>query len=451
MPELARGELIELADAIVGEAEAGEELEVYAAWGRSTTVRAYEGAVEAFTSAESFGVGVRVIRDHRQGFAHATVRDLPSLLEVLGEARDNARFGEPDDHHVLAHPDNVDPVSLDLWHDEVATTPEGEKIDLAIELEREVRRADPRVTSVRQASYGDSMGEAVVCSTTGIRSWSRGTYCYLSASALATEADETQVGSAADTGRVPGSLDLRQVGADAASRATRLLGAVKPTSARLSIVLEPRLSAALLGVLSGTLTGQAVQRGRSPFADRMGDTIASPMLSIVDDPTDARSIGANRFDGEGLACRRNVLIENGVLTGFLHDAASASRAGTASTASAVRGYRSTPTAGAQAMVVRRGAGDTAALVSHIPDGLLVTSMAGLHSGVNPVSGDFSVGADGIRIRGGELAEPVREITLASTVQRMLLDIDAVGADLEWLPSGTGGVTLVIRDTAMSGQ
>ena len=451
MPELARGELIGLADAVVGEAETGEELEVYAAWGRSTTVRAYEGAVEAFTSAESFGVGVRVIRGHRQGFAHATVRDVPSLLDVLAEARDNARFSEPDEHHVLARPDGVAPASLDLWHDEVATTPESEKIDLAIELEGEVRGADPRVTSVRQASYGDSMGEAAVCSTTGIRSWSRGTYCYLSASALAADADETQVGSAAHTGRVPASLDHSQVGADAASRATRLLGATKPESARLSIVLEPRLSAALLGVLSGTLTGQAVQRGRSPFADRMGDMIASPMLSVADDPTDARSIGANQFDGEGLACRRNTLIENGVLTGFLHDAASASRARTASTASAVRGYRSTPTAGAQAMVVRPGAGDTAGLVSHVPDGLLVTSMAGLHSGVNPVSGDFSVGADGIRIRGGELAEPVREITLASTVQRMLLDIDAVGADLEWLPSGTGGVTLVVRDTAMSGH
>ncbi len=451
MPELARGELMGLAEAVVGEAESGEELEVYAAWGRSTTVRAYEGAVEAFTSAESFGVGVRVLREHRQGFAHATVREVPPLLEVLAEARDNARFSEPDEHHVLARPDGVAPASLDLWHDEVATTPESEKIDLAIELEGEVRGADPRVTSVRQASYGDSMGEAAVCSTTGIRSWSRGTYCYLSASALAADADETQVGSAAHTGRVPASLDLSQVGADAASRATRLLGATKPESARLSIVLEPRLSAALLGVLSGTLTGQAVQRGRSPFADRMGDMIASPMLSVADDPTDARSIGANLFDGEGLACRRNTLIENGVLTGFLHDAASASRARTDSTASAVRGYRSTPTAGAQAMVVRPGAGDTAGLVSHIPDGLLVTSMAGLHSGVNPVSGDFSVGADGIRIRGGELAEPVREITLASTVQRMLLDIDAVGADLEWLPSGTGGVTLVVRDTAMSGH
>lgn len=451
MPELAPGELIGLADALVAEAGPTEEVEVYAAWGRSTTVRAYDGDIEAFTSAESFGVGVRVIREHRQGFAHATVRDLPSLRDVLDEARDNARFSEPDDHHVLARPDGVAAAGLDLWHDGLAATPEGAKIDLALELEREVRGADPRVRSVRQASYGDSMGEAAVCSTAGLRSWSRGASCYLSASALASDGDEVQVGAAADTGRVPDALDPCRVARDAASRATRLLGATKPASGRLSIVLEPRLGAALLGVLGGTLTGRAVQRGRSPFADRMGDTIASPMLSVVDDPTDQRSIGASVFDGEGLACRRNVLIENGVLSGFLHDASSASRAGTTSTASAVRGYRSTPSAGTQAIAVRPGAGDTAGLVSHIPDGLLVTSMAGLHSGVNPVSGDFSVGADGIRIRGGELAEPVREITLASTVQRMLLDIDAVGADLEWLPSGTGGVTLVIRDTAMSGH
>ena len=451
MPELDPGELIGLSDAVVGRADPGEELEVYAAWGRSTTVRAYEGEVEAFTSAESFGVGIRVIRDHRQGFAHATVRELPLLQDVLEEARDNARYSEPDDHHLLARPDGRAAADLDLWHDHLAATPEREKIDLALELERQVRSADPRVRSVRQASYGDSMGEAAVCSTAGIRSWSRGTYCYLSASALATQGEETQVGAAADTGRVPEALDLERVGADAAARATRLLGATKPKSKRLSIVLEPRLSAALLGVLGGTLTGQAVQRGRSPFADRMGDTIASPMLSIVDDPTDERSIGAGLFDGEGLACRRNVLIENGVLAGFLHDASTASRAGTASTASAVRGYRSTPSAGVQAIAVRPGAGDIEGLVSHIPNGLLVTSLAGLHSGVNPVSGDFAVGADGIRIRGGELAEPVREITLASTLQRMLLDIEAVGADVEWLPSGTGGVTLVIRDTAMSGQ
>ncbi|MFA9565063.1 MAG: PmbA/TldA family metallopeptidase, partial [Acidimicrobiales bacterium] len=136
MPELAPGELIGLADAIVAEADPGEELEVYAAWGRSTTVRAYEGDVEAFTSAESFGVGIRVIRDHRQGFAHATVRELPLLRDVLEEARDNARYGEPDDHHVLARPDGLAPVDLDLWRDQLASTPEREKIDLALELER---------------------------------------------------------------------------------------------------------------------------------------------------------------------------------------------------------------------------------------------------------------------------------------------------------------------------
>jgi PmbA protein len=104
-----------------------------------------------------------------------------------------------------------------------------------------------------------------------------------------------------------------------------------------------------------------------------------------------------------------------------------------------------------ALAVAPGAGTHEELVASAGTGLFVTSMAGLHSGVNPVSGDFSVGVEGLMIRDGALAEPVREATIASTLQRLLLDISAVGADLEWLPDGTGGVTLVIPDVALSGQ
>jgi PmbA protein len=198
------------------------------------------------------------------------------------------------------------------------------------------------------------------------------------------------------------------------------------------------------------LSADIVLKGRSPFADRVGDTIASPLLSFVDDATDARSMAADSHDGEGLATRRNVLIEDGVLRGFLYDSYTGRRAGTASTGSAVRGYRSTPVPGPQALAVAPGSGTHEELLAGIDTGLLVQSMNGLHSGVNAVSGDFSVGAEGLMIRGGALAEPVREITIASTLQRLLLDIRAVGADLEWLPSGSGGVTLVIDDVSLSG-
>src|SRR3990170_4072996 len=211
------------------------------------------------------------------------------------------------------------------------------------------------------------------------------------------------------------------------------------------------MTATILGIVGGMLNGEAVLKGRSPFGERVGEAVASPLLTFVDDPTDPRSLGAEAHDGEGLARRRNALVSDGVLQGFLHNTYTGRRAGTASTGSAQRGVASTPGVGAGALAVAPGAGTHDELLATVDNGLFVTSMAGLHSGVNAVSGDFSVGVEGLMVRDGALAEPVREATIASTIQRLLLDISAVGADLEWLPDGTGGVTLVIPDVALSGS
>ena len=167
-------------------------------------------------------------------------------------------------------------------------------------------------------------------------------------------------------------------------------------------------------------------------------------------PTRAESLGAESYDGEGLACRLNTLIAGGVLQGFLHNSYTGRRSGTASTGSALRGSRSLPGLGAQVLVIDPGTRSFEELVGSIDHGIYVNSFAGLHSGVNPVSGDFSVGADGLMIRDGSLAEPVREITIASTIQRMLGDIIEIGGDAEWLTSGDYLASLVIGDVSMSG-
>jgi PmbA protein len=281
--------------------------------------------------------------------------------------------------------------------------------------------------------------------------WSRGTFCSISVSALADDGEVTQIGGGVDVGREPDELDISIAAEDAVQRTTRLIGATKPPTQRLTIVLEPRLAATIVGIAGGMLSGDVVLKGRSPFADRVGDQIASALLTFVDDPTDARSFAADSHDGEGLATRRNVLVRDGVLQGFLHDAYTGRRSGTASTGSAVRGARSTPSPGLQALAIQPGLGTLDELLAGVDVGLLVHSFTGLHSGVNPISGDFSVGADGIMIRNGALAEPVREATIASTLQRLLLDISHVGADVEWLPGGTAAVTIVVPDVALSGQ
>lgn len=450
MPAPSNPELLDVAARIAEMAAPGEQVEAFVARSTSTTVKAYGGEVESLTQASSAGVGVRVIVDHREGFAYAGTLDEAVVLEALAEARDNAQFGEPDEFNGLATPDGVEPADLDLWPEHLADVPTADKVALALELEAATKGRDPRVQGVRVAAYSDGLGEGAVATSTGIRAWGRAGTSYLMVQALAVHDGETQIAGGLSVGREITDLSIDEAADDAVLRATRLLGSTKPSTQRLTLVLEPRMTATVLGLIGGMLNGEAVLKGRSPFANRVGEAIASPLLTFVDDPTDPRSLGAEAHDGEGLATRRNELVADGVLQGFLHNTYTGRRSGTASTGSAQRGVASTPGVGAAALAVAPGTGTHEDLVASIDHGLLVTSMAGLHSGVNPVSGDFSVGVEGLMIEGGALGQPIREATIASTLQRLLLDISAVGADLEWLPDGSGGVTLVIPDVALSG-
>lgn len=444
-------ELFGIADRVLAGACAGEQVEVVVARSRDTQVRVYEGAVESLSSAETQGVGVRVVVEGRQGFAYAGALDPAAVDEALADARDNAGFATADEHVALADPDGVAVADLALFDPALAATVPEHKVALATALERAVLGADPRIIGLESADYVDSASEAVVVSTTGIRSASRDGSCYVMAHALASSGDETQTGFGFSVGREPGALDVERAAADAAERATRMLGATQPRSERTTVVLDPFVTAQLLGVVAGTLTGEAVQKGRSLFADRLGEEIASPLVTLVDDPTDVRAFGASQTDGEGLACRRNELIGVGVLDHFVHNALTARRAGTASTGSAVRGgYTSIPGVGTRAITLLPGDLDQDAVLAMVGDGVLVQSVSGLHSGVNPVSGDFSTGAEGVRIRDGRRAEPLREFTIASTLQKMLRDVVAIGSDQEWLPMSAAGVTLAVADVTISG-
>mgnify|MGYP002682569197 CR=1 FL=1 len=217
------------------------------------------------------------------------------------------------------------------------------------------------------------------------------------------------------------------------------------------MVLDPYVTAQFLGIIGSTLSGEAVLKGRSLFADRLGESVAASVLTLIDDPTNPLAYTSSETDGEGLASRRNVLIDGGVLQKFVHNAYSARRAGTTSTANAVRGFSSTPGVGCRALSLAPGARLQPELLAAVGDGVLVSSVSGLHSGVNPVSGDFSTGAEGLRISGGALAEPLREFTIASTLQKMLADVAAVGGDLESLPIRAAGVSLVLRDVPLPGD
>ena len=451
-------ELLDLAKRVVGWAESGEGVEAYVAHSRDAEVEVYQGGIETLSTAETDGVGIRVVLPGpdgaRQGFAYTGSLDIGSLEETLREARDNAQFGTPDPFLGLTGPDGVAFAELDLWREELKSYPTEAKIEMAMELERQVRAGDSRIRSLRSASYGDGLLEVAIASTAGIEAAYRRTGCSLVAFAIAGDDTETQTGFGYSVGREPGELDVAKAASMAVERATRMLGSSKPSSRRTTVVFDPYVTASLLGILGGTLNAESVLKGRSLFADRVGQAVAVDGFTLVDDPTNPLAYGASIIDAEGLATRRIPLINGGVLQGFVHNSVTARRAGggAVSTGSAVRGgFKSTPGVGCRALSLTPGTLDPAAIRAQVGNGVLIQSISGVHSGVNPVSGDFSVGAEGLLIENGELASPVREFTIASTIQRMLLDIVAIGSDIEWLPGGSAGVTLAVDGISLSGS
>ena len=282
-----------------------------------TEVRAYEGEVESLTAASSQGIGVRVVRDGRQGFAYAAALDDDTLRETFDEALDNSRFGSVDEFAGVAEPDGVEPAPLDLYRSELIDFATEDKVALALELERATLAADERVTGVESAEYADTVYEAAVATSRGVAATSRETGCYLAAYSLASEGDDTQTGFGFSVGRYPGELSAETAGADAADRATRLLGAAKAPSRRLTVVLDPYVTARFLAIVGATLSGEAVLKGRSLFADRMNEAVGASSLTLTDDATDPDAFTASAIDAEGLATRRVPLIADGVLQAFL--------------------------------------------------------------------------------------------------------------------------------------
>ena len=437
---------------VVERARPGEQLEAVCSFVESTEVRAHGGEVEHFVAAEEVGVGVRVIDAGRTGISWAGVMDEESLSTCVEEARDNARFATADPHAGLAEPDGVPFTAIDTVDDQLAEVDPRDKVGFAMDLDARIGGADMRIVGHEGADYADARSVTALCSTAGVRAAQEETIAHAGIWAMASDGDEVTTGFGVTFGRGFDMLDPDEVIDEAVARCTAMFGARKADSARLTVVLDPYVTSQLLGVVAEMFSGESVVRGRTPFADRVGELIASPLVHLRDDPLDASSVTAVPVDGEGLATRKVPLIEDGRLTGFLHNAYTARCLGTRSTGSAVRsGHRSGPVVGPSSLIPEPGRTSPAQIIGGIQEGLFVREVSGLHSGVNPISGDVSVGVEGTLIRDGELAEPVKEVTIGSTVQRMLVDVVAVGADLRRFPWESAGVTLAISDVMMSGN
>lgn len=445
-------DLAELCRAALSGADGDEQAEAYAGESKRTEVRARRGEIDSLTSAASRGVGVRVLIGGRLGYAWAADPDPEEAKELLAAARRAAEHATPDEANVLPEAQPIEEIPALFRASLVDLDPE-RKVSLALELEWAAIAAEPDVRRVEEVMYGDAISRVALGSTGGLAAEYRRTDCWCVVSAIAERDGETQTGFAFRVAREPDDLAWEDAAKEAATRAARLLGSRKPGTERLPVVLDPWAAASFLGVLASSLSAEEMQKGRSLLADLVGERVASDLVTIVDDGRLDDGPSTAPFDDEGVPTSRTPLIERGVLRGFLHNTETARRDGAGSTGNASRpSYRGVPGVAPTNLVVEEGSETADDILGRAGRAVYIQDVSGVHSGANPVSGEFSVGATGLRVEGGSLGEPLREITIASTLPEVLRRVEAVGSDVRFFP-GMGAIgtpTILVGEMTVAG-
>lgn len=416
----------------------------------STEVRMQQ--VEKVAEAASRSVGLRVIVDGRQAVVSTSDVTDTALAETAQTAMELARVSEPDPHAGLPDPSEQtrQPAELALFDETIPLLDGDERARRALACEQAALDASPQIGNSGGAAFSTRVSAFALADTNGFAGQYRGASASLYVEVMAQEED----GSLRNAGWFSAARQLHRledeasVGREAAARALRQLGAAKGETWQAPVVWEPRMAAGLAGIVAQAASGEALYRGSTFLAGREGEQVASPLLSIADDPTLPAQLGSRPFDGEGVGTRRNPLLEAGVFRGFLFDCYNARRLNAATTGSAVRDVSSLPGIGSGNLVIAGGETPADEIVRDVADGLYLTTLMGF--GINLTTGDFSRGAAGIRVRNGELAEPVSEINISGNLREMLNDIDAVGDDSQWFGQ-TAAPTIRMSRMTISGQ
>jgi PmbA protein len=429
------------------------DAEAYVSREAGREVRVHGGEVESLSAATQSGVGIRAWNGHRVGYAYGTDLSEAGVAVIAARAAEAAAVADEDEFAAPPQPAEVEALA-GLSDASIAEWETPRVVDLALAVERTALESDPRLVGVEVAVYADAEEQVAVASSTGVAGEYESSSCYAYLQALAEGEGARETGLGFGLARGPRGLDPEAIGSEAAGRALAMIGAGKPPSRSCPVVLDETVAASFVGLIGGGLGAKAVQRGRSPFAGRLDQEVASEAFALHDDGRDPQGPASAPFDAEGVPRRRTALIEGGSLRSYLYDTYTANREGTSSTGSAARqGYRSLPSVSSSNLMVAPGSLSLEGLLRAAGDGIYVTDVAGLHSGVNPVTGVFSVGASGRIVRDGALAEPVREFTIAGELVAMLGAGSAAGAEARWVPFGGSVSTppLLIAEMAISGS
>ena len=408
-------------------------------------------SLETLKDAGSRAAGLRVLVGQRVGSSYTSDLSAEGIRKLVDSAIELAAISSEDPHAGLPDPSELGKLAgdLQLFSADVNTLDTDHRIEQARQTEEAAFAADPRITNSEGASFSAYSGERLFANSRGFLGSYRTSSCSLSTTPVARQGEFMErdywYSSARSYSRIESPA---HIGRRAAERTVRRLGARKVATQKVPVIFDPQTARSLLSNIFDAVEGDAIYRQASFLAGKLGDRVASENVTVIDDGTLPGLFGTSPFDDEGVPSRRTVVIDRGVLRSYLLNTYTALKLAMKTTGNAARGIAGNTGVGHGNLFLEKGERSPDELVRGIRKGLYVTELIG--SGVNIVTGDYSRGAAGQWIENGEFAYPVSEITIASTLQRMLMDIEPPGSDLEFR-SSVASPTLVIREMTVSGQ
>jgi len=428
--------------------------EIYGESINGVTIESYRGKVESMSFIDDSGVGIRVCRDNKVGFAYTSDTSMEAMLDALKDSADSlgiaselgvnpvkkvqsiAFEGAASNRHLY---DNL-PDEWDIRS----------KMKSVIVMENCCYEEDSRIVNTEGAVYEDIVLDVVIGATELPPIEERRGFCFTSISAIASDRGDVKSGWYFEQSQSPEFIDFEKVGRKAARRAIEVLGARQIKTGKYTVLINEMSFATILEFVESIMSGEQVAKGASVLRDHLGKKVASEVVTLIDDPHLRGGCFNAGFDAEGLWTQRRVLIQDGVLIGYLHNTFSALLLNQTPTANAVRSsYRFQPVPGATNLYIRGGKKGKDELVSSIGRGIMVTEVMGLHT-ANSISGEFSFGISGFYIERGEIQHPISQMTISGNIIDLFERIVDVGRDMRFIYS-YGAPAVLVDGLSIGGE
>ncbi len=429
--------------------EGFESCEIYYQSGSSLNVSVYKGNIEKYQSSENGGFCFRGLYKGNMGYYFSEDPDIDAHMAVKS-AKENAEVITIKDKEFIYEGDKEYP-AVNVYNAALEDITAEEKIQTALDIERYAREYDSRIT-VNRSMVASGDNYVYICNTEGLEVSERENHILAYVEVMAEENGEAKEKGEIWIGSDMDSLDPKKLSETACKKAISALNSESIKSGGMKAIIENEIFADIFQCFTESFYAENVQKGFSLLKDKIGTQIASDTVTITDDPLMPGGYATTAFDGEGVASRKKTVVEKGVLKTYLYNLKSANVDGVSSTGNGFKGsFRSAVSTAPTNFYIEKGDKSVEDVIDNIDYGIYINDVAGLHSGANGISGDFSLAAEGFLIENGKITRPVDQITIAGNFYEVLKNIDTVCSDIKFNSSAIGSPSVYIKNIEVSGQ